>query len=94
MDRRSIIGRLAAAADLQEETVPGTPIMEIAGNHRVLIEYHKGICHYSNDAVGILVKFGCIQVLGENLEICRMTREQLVITGCIRRITLDRGDLP
>lgn len=91
MDRRSIIGRLAAATDLEDESVPGLPIIEIAGNRRVLIEYHKGICQYTAQAVCVKVTFGCIHVLGENLEIGRMTRNQLVVTGCIHQIELDGG---
>ena len=87
------LGRLAAVAYSQDEPIPGTPIIEIAGNRRVLIECHNGISQYTDRLVCVNVKFGFVQVAGESLEICRMTKDQLVISGCIDEITLSKGAL-
>ena len=86
--QNKLLGRLTAAAYSQEVPVPGVPIIEIAGNRRVLIECHKGISQYTDRLVCVNVKFGFVQVSGESLEICRMTKDQLVISGCIEQISL------
>ena len=72
------------------ESVPGHPIIEIAGVHRVLIENHRGIAAYEKGRILVNVKFGMVCVNGCNLEIVRMTKEQLVIYGCIDSVGLQR----
>ena len=63
-------------------------LVEIAGERRVLIEFHKGISSYSPQKVDVCVGYGKVSVSGSNLLIARMTREQLVIFGCIESVTL------
>lgn len=82
--------RLTEKADLWEEPVPGQPIVEIAGTGRLLIENHGGVLSYSNDCITAKVRFGCIQVCGCALQIRRMSREQLIISGRIDSVTLHR----
>ena len=83
--------QLTAAADLQDEPVPGVPLVEIAGNFRVLIEHHRGVTEYSRQCVCLNVKFGCIRISGCNLEISKMTRDQMIVSGAIENIALVRG---
>ncbi len=82
--------RLAMAADLTDEPIPGQPLVELAGNCRVLIEHHRGVTEYGRNQISIRVKYGCVTVLGQNLELTKMTKEQLVITGCIECVRLER----
>ena len=86
-----MLERLAKAADLLDEPIPGLPLVEIMGCQRVLIENHRGICQYSDDLVRIHVKYGVISVHGQHLVLTRMTKEQLVVSGTIQGVTLDRG---
>ena len=83
---RMILQRLADGADLSAEPLPGQPIVEIAGDRRVLIENHFGVKEYSREKIGVKVKYG----LGCNLELIRMTKEQLIISGRIDAVTLIR----
>lgn len=87
---RSIIQRLAEEAELTEVPFPGQPIVEIAGENRVLIENHLGVIAYSRETVRVKVRFGCICVSGCGLELLRMSREQLIIRGRIDGVTLQR----
>ena len=75
-----ILQRLADGADLSAEPLPGQPIVEIAGDRRVLIENH----------FGVKVKYGLVCVCGCDLELIRMTKEQLIISGRIDAVTLIR----
>ncbi len=76
--------------DLPGEAIPGQPLVEIAGDSRVLIEHHGGVREYSRERIGVKVKYGFVQVCGSCLELRCMTREQLVICGKIDGITLLR----
>ena len=76
--------------DLTGESLPARSVIEIAGDNRVLIEHHGGVREYSREQIGVTVKFGTVQISGCGLELSRMTREQLVISGQIHAITLQR----
>lgn len=82
--------RLADGADLAMEPLPGQPIVEIAGDRRVLIENHIGVKEYSRERIGVKVKYGEVFVCGCGLELIRMTKEQLVISGRIDAVTIQR----
>lgn len=87
---RAFLERLAEDAEISAEPLPGLPIVEIAGDQRVLIENHFGMKAYSREKIIVKVKFGCVCVCGCGLEILRMTREQLIIRGRIDTVTLHR----
>lgn len=89
--RRSILERLTAAADLQDETVTRLPLVEIAGDKRVLIENHQGVVEYGPEQISVRVKFGSICVCGKRLELARMLKGQLIISGRIDGVRLLRG---
>lgn len=88
--QRNILQSMADRLDLTGEPVPGEPLVEIAGDGRVLIENHHGVREYHRDRIGINVKFGTVLVCGTGLELARMTKEQLVITGRIHGVSLLR----
>lgn len=87
-----LFSRLAADPDLPGELLPGQSLVELTGDNRVLIENHRGVVEYSRCRIGIAVGFGLLQVCGHCLELARMTREMLVITGQVERIELVRRD--
>jgi len=72
------------------DAVPGQPIIEIAGDRRVLIENHQGVAAYGREKILVHVKFGSICICGCNLELMHMTKEQLVIHGRIDSVVLQR----
>lgn len=82
--------KLTRQMEQSPEPVPGLPLVEIAGQGRVLIENHRGVCCYGREQISIRVKYGQIVVRGCGLELARMTKEQLVITGQIDSVNLIR----
>lgn len=83
------VQRIADSADLAAESLPGVPVVELAGERRVLIERHCGVTEYSREEICVKVSYGHICVCGCGLELTQMTREQLVISGridCIRLV--------
>lgn len=89
---RSFWEQMAEGMDFSMEPMPGQPILEVAGEHRVLMENHRGVKGYSREKVWIRVKFGMVCIHGCDLELVHMTRERLLISGRIDGITLLRGE--
>ncbi|MEE0111513.1 MAG: YabP/YqfC family sporulation protein [Oscillospiraceae bacterium] len=87
---RYFLEQLADEADLGAEPMPGQPIVEIAGERRVLIENHHGVKAYSREKILVKVKYGFVSVCGCGLELVHMTKERLVIRGRIDAVTLQR----
>ena len=86
------VNRLWEQLDLPGESLPGQVLIEISGDNRVLIEHHRGVMEYGKEKICIKVKYGAVHITGTGLELCCMTREQLVITGRIGGICLMRRD--
>lgn len=77
---------------IQDEALPGQTVVELLGDRRILIEHHRGVTEYGTERIQIRVRYGVLCVNGEGLELCRMSGNQLVITGRVNAITLFRGD--
>jgi sporulation protein YqfC len=87
----NILERIAYAADLGTEPLPKLPLIELAGENRVLVENHKGVIQYGDHEICLKVSYGYISICGNRLELARMTKEQLIITGYIESVRLCRG---
>ena len=88
--RRNFIENIMEQTILNPEFVLNKPIVEIAGDHRVLIENHQGVSLYGKEKILINVLFGSVCICGCNLELVHMTMEQIVICGKIEFVELQR----
>jgi sporulation protein YqfC len=88
--QRRILQRLVLGADLPTETIPGLPLVEIVGQSRVLVENHCGVTAYGCNEVCIKVQSGLICICGSGLELVQMTNCQLIITGRIECVKLNK----
>ena len=82
--------RLLQQLSALPEPIPGMPLVEIAGQGRVLIENHRGVCCYGREEIRIRVNYGEITVRGCGLTLSRMSREAVVIKGRIDCVRLHR----
>ena len=85
-----ILQRAAMDAELPGETLSRAPIVEILGNYRVLIENHHGVTGYCCTEISVCTNCGIYYIRGKTLQIARMTKYQLVITGIIEGVSLGR----
>ena len=69
------------------------PIVEICGYRRVLIEQHQGVLRYETEQIQIKVRYGVISLSGKNLQLCKMCKERLIVTGVIDSVTFLRGSI-
>lgn len=66
------------------------PIIEIAGENRVLIEHHLGVTQYGTEQICVKVQYGFITIKGYQLELMHMTKQRVVIHGQIECVFLQR----
>ena len=90
MQKMNWMQKLADGTDLSGETLPGVPVVEIAGENRVLIERHVGVIEYGRERICVKVRHGFVWICGCGLELTRMAREQLIISGRIDCVQLQR----
>lgn len=88
MQRKRLLERVTAAADLASESMPGLPVLELAGENRVLIENHQGVTGYSDVMICVKVQYGCLEINGNRLSLAYMSKEKLIIMGKINEIKL------
>ena len=85
-DTNGFLDKLNQKTDM----VPGCPILEIAGQCRVLIENHQGIIAYSTSQIMVRVQFGTYTIHGTGLKVAKMSKDQLVIQGRVDVVQLSR----
>lgn len=90
---KNTLQQLSATIYESHDTLPGLPIVELAGDKRVLIENHRGITEYGAEQICVKVKYGLLCISGYNMELAKMAKDQLVITGQIESITIRRKGL-
>lgn len=90
--RNRILQRLTDAADLPGEPLPGGSLLELLGDRRVLIEGHRGITHYSPEKIVVTVSYGHLEICGQAMELAKMTAGELLITGSIHTLSLERRE--
>ena len=87
---RKLLENMLDAVHLDSELQPGLPVLELAGDRRVLIEHHKSVVHYTTQQVLIRVDFGQLCIKGCGMKLEKLGKEQLVISGKIDCIMLCR----
>lgn len=88
--QQSWISSVLHSMQMEGETLPLQPVLELCGDRRVLIENHYGVTEYSLERICVQVRFGKIVISGSDLHLRRMQGHVLVITGRIDHICLNR----
>lgn len=88
--KQNYFSKLALGSDLPTEAAPGQPLVEIAGDSRVLIENHRGVVAYECNKIVIKVVFGHICICGNCLTLAYMSKHQLVVSGKIDSVSVVR----
>lgn len=61
------------------------------GNRRLLVENHRGILEFGNQCITLATGCGNLQVEGEDLNLCELRRDALVISGDVRQVRFPCG---
>ena len=90
VSKDGIKDRLLSSRNSYTPPLPGVPLLELAGMNRVMIENHTGVTEYSNTQICVSVCNGWYRVSGRELSLSYMSRCQLVISGKIDSVTVER----
>ena len=92
MKRTNLLERVKRKFELKDEPLPGIPLIEVLGSERVLVENHCGVIMYRYCEIKISVRYGCVCITGNDLQLTQMSKDRLVVTGVIECVHLTRRD--
>ncbi len=78
-----------AIAGTTADRVKPKTLVELWGTGRVLVEHHRGVMRYGTEEILVGTTFGVLSVCGQELRLCCMSREQLVIAGKVESLGLE-----
>ena len=76
--------------EFPEEVYSNTPKLIITGFNEMVLENYKGILEYEENFTSISTYIGVINVNGINLNLEKMTNDDIKITGKIESIEIER----
>jgi sporulation protein YqfC len=84
--KSNIKSSISDSLELPKEVILNIPVLKVVGKNDVYIENHKGIVEYSSEILRINSEIGIIKIVGKNLYIKEINREELFIFGDINMI--------
>ena len=87
MKKRNKIERIL---EIPEEVYSNVPKVTITGFNELILENYKGIIEYEEFFASISTYIGVININGNNINLEKMTNDDIKITGKIESIELDR----
>ena len=87
MKERNKIERIL---EIPEEVYSNVPKVTITGFNELILENYKGIIEYEEFFASISTYIGVININGYNLNLEKMTNDDIKITGKIESIEIDR----
>ena len=82
--------RLDKILEIPEEVYTNVPKITITGFSEIILENYKGILEYEEFFASISTHIGIVNINGYNLNLEKMTNDDIKITGKIESIELDR----
>ena len=82
--------RLDKILEIPEEVYTNVPKITITGFSEIILENYKGILEYEEFFASISTYIGIVNINGYNLNLEKMTNDDIKITGKIESIELDR----
>lgn len=84
--------RLDKILEMPEELYTNTPKLTITGFNEIVLENYKGILEYEEFLASISTYIGIVNINGYNINLEKMTNDDIKITGKIESIELDRTE--
>ncbi len=82
--------RLDKILEMPEEVYSNTPKLTIIGFNELILENYKGILEYEDLFASISTHIGIVNINGMNLNLEKMTNDDIKITGKIDNIEFER----
>ena len=82
--------RIEKIFEMPEEVFSNTPKLTITGFNEMVLENYKGILEYEEFFASISTHIGIVNINGYNINLEKMTNDDIKITGKIESIELER----
>ncbi len=82
--------RLDKILELPQEVYSNVPKLTITGFNEIILENYKGILEYEEFFASISTYIGIVNINGYNLNLEKMTNDDIKITGRIENIDFER----
>ena len=82
--------RLDKILEMPEEVYSNVPKTTITGFNELILENYKGILEYEDFFASISTHIGIVNINGYNLNLEKMTNDDIKITGKIESVELER----
>ena len=84
--------RLENILELPQEVYSDIPKLTITGFNELILENYKGILEYEEYFASINTYIGIVNIKGYNLNLEKMTNDDIKITGKIESIEIERTE--
>ena len=88
---RKIKNRFESILEMPKEVYTNLPKLTVVGFEQMIIENYKSILEYEEFFVRINTYIGVININGFNLNLEKMTNDDIKITGTIESIDLEKN---
>ena len=82
--------RLERILEMPEEVYSNIPKLTVTGFNEIVLENYKGILEYEEFFASISTHIGIVNINGYNINLEKMTNDDIKITGKIESIELER----
>ena len=84
--------RIDKFLEIPQEVYTNTPKITITGFNEIILENYKGILEYEEFYASISTYIGVVNINGYNINLEKMTNDDIKITGKIESIELERTE--
>ena len=84
--------RLDKILEIPEEVYSNIPKITITGFNEIILENYKGILEYEEFFASISTYIGVVNINGYNINLEKMTNDDIKITGKIESVELERTE--
>ena len=84
--------RLDKILEIPEEIYTNTPKITITGFNEMILENYKGILEYEEFFASISTYIGIVNINGYNINLEKMTNDDIKITGKIESVEIERTE--
>lgn len=82
--------RLDKILEMPEEICSNIPKLTITGFNEIILENYKGILEYEEFFASISTHIGIVNINGYNINLEKMTNDDIKITGKIESVDIER----
>ena len=84
--------RLDKILEIPQEVYSNIPKLTVTGFNEMILENYKGILEYEEYFASISTHIGIVNINGYNINLEKMTNDDIKITGKIESIELERTE--